>query len=177
MLKSMPHSFVTHGVESRIHTSVGQVLWIESVFWKVNQWRRHNHAVVWKRSSWGSGRYTQANPCQPVLRMSLKWGEIGTRDLPTHYSTVQGNNKNHKPLKFDLDLLQLQKCHLKILTFSEYTEVKWTYNLRQMIFGYSCARLAIVTNWRFCQMPLTLPLKSMLTQRKLVTVVRWIFNI
>jgi len=44
------------------------------------------------------------------------------RDKNTGFAkhAVQGNNNNHKRLKFDFDLFQLQKCHLKTLTFSEY---------------------------------------------------------
>ena len=44
------------------------------------------------------------------------------RDENTGFAkyAVQGNNNNHKRLKFDFDLFQLQKCHLKTLTLSEY---------------------------------------------------------
>ena len=78
-------------------------------------------------------------------------------------AAVEGTEDMHKPIP--------------VSQFSEYiSQMRRDKNAgfakqHKVIFGYSCARLAIVTNWRFCQMPLTLPLKSVLTQRKLVTLV------
>jgi len=45
---------------------------------------------------------------------------------------------------------------LKHLTSKSMLEVKWTNNSGQIIFGCSCARLAIMTNWCLCQRHSTL---------------------
>ena len=96
LLKPFYLHFRTMEIQIHIHIHIKCISLCFSVFF--TRWTNGSHmrANIWQ---------AQAKPLQPVERRERE--EIRTRDLPTNYSTVQGNNNNYKRLKFDFDYISI----------------------------------------------------------------------